>query len=226
MPQNQGMSTADKPSKKEQRDQQRAAQLATFKKKQAAEKRNRRIGIVLAITGVLAIIALVTTVIVINNQPQAATPAVADVDPQGVQTWTGLTQTHTTDKVKYEMSPPAGGPHNPEWLNCGVYSKAVPNENAVHDLEHGAIWITYDPALSDADVKALRAETPSSYAVLSPYPGLDAPIAVSAWGAQYKFNTPDDPGLQSFIQKYWRSATAPEPGAPCTGGLDAPGKVS
>jgi hypothetical protein len=227
MPQNRRVTTAPgKPSKREQRDQQRAAQLASFKRKQAAEKRNRAIGIVLAIVGVLAVIALVTTVIVVNNQPKAATPAVPDVDLKGVQTWTGLEQTHTTDKVKYQMSPPAGGPHNPEWLNCGIYSQPVPNENAVHDLEHGSVWITYDPALSAADVKALRAETPTSYAVLSPYPGLDSPIAISAWGAQYKFNSPDDPELQTFIQKYWRSPSAPEPGAPCTGGLDAPGRVS
>jgi hypothetical protein len=126
--------------------------------------------------------------------------------------------------LDYTMSPPAGGPHNAVWLNCGVYSEPVPNENAVHDLEHGAVWITYAPDLSQSDIDKLKAKTPSTYAVLSPYEGLDAPIAISAWGAQLKLTDPDDPALQAFIDRYWRAADAPEPGAPCTGGVDAPGK--
>ena len=33
----------------------------------------------------------------------------------------------------------------------------------------GAIWITYDPALSEGDVSALRAKLPSTYVILSPF---------------------------------------------------------
>jgi hypothetical protein len=86
------------------------------------------------------------------------------------------------------------------------------------------VWITYRPDLPAADVATLKALTPSTYAVLSPYEGLDAPVAISAWGAQLKVSDPADPALQAFIDTYWKSADAPEPGAPCTGGLDAPGK--
>jgi hypothetical protein len=141
-----------------------------------------------------------------------------------VQTFDNLEATHVTGTVDYPMSPPAGGPHNQVWLNCGVYSEQVPNENAVHDLEHGAVWITYQPDLPQSEIDKLKAKTPSTYAVLSPYEGLDAPYAISAWGAQLKLTDPDDPALQAFIDKYWRSADAPEPGAPCTGGVDGPGK--
>ena len=217
MPQNQGVSTAPKQTKAQRQAEQRAAQLEVFKKRQAAEKRNRLLTIILSSLAAVAVLAIVAVVIVINIQPKA--PAA-----EGVQTFPNLEATHVEGTVKYDMSPPAGGPHNPTWLNCGVYSEPVPNEYAVHDLEHGAVWITYSPDLSATDLEALKAVTPDTYAVLSPFPDLDAPIAISAWGAQLKVTDPDDPQLQDFIDRYWRASDAPEPGAPCTGGLDAPGK--
>jgi Protein of unknown function (DUF3105) len=220
MPQNQGVSTPPKQTKAQRQAEQRAAQLETFKKKQVAAKRNRILGIGLSILGALAVVALVVTVIVINIQPKPDNSALLG----NVQTFKNLEATHVQGTVDYPMSPPAGGPHNPVWLNCGIYSEAVPNENAVHDLEHGAVWITYQPDLPAGDIDKLKALTPSTYAVLSPFPGLDSPVAISAWGAQLKVTDAGDPALQAFIDKYWRSADAPERSAPCTGGVDAPGK--
>jgi hypothetical protein len=220
MPQNQGVSTAPKQTKAQRQAEQRAAQLEAFKKKEAAAKRNRIITIALSVVGVLAVVALIATVIIISIQPKPDSSSLLG----SVRTFEDLESTHVEGEVDYAMSPPAGGPHNAAWLNCGVYSEPVPNEYAVHALEHGAVWITYDPELPAADVDALKAKTPSSYAVLSPYPGLDSPFAISAWGAQLKLTDPEDPALQAFIDTYWRSSEAPEPGAPCTGGIDAPGK--
>ncbi len=130
-------------------------------------------------------------------------------------------------EAEYDMNPPAGGDHYAAWLNCGIYDEPQENENAVHSLEHGAVWVTYDPdALSDDEISTLRNEVPSTYSVLSPYPDLPAPVVISAWGAQVQLDGVDDPRLQSFIQKYWKSAAAPEPGALCTGAVDGPGLVS
>lgn len=219
MPQNRGVSTAPRQTKAQRQAEQRAAQLEAFKKRQAVEKRTRVLTIALSILAAVAVVAIVAVVIVINIQPKPAPEGL-----EGVETFPNLEATHVQGPVEYPMSPPAGGPHNPVWLNCGVYNQPVPNENAVHDLEHGAVWITYSPDLPDADLDRLKAVTPDSYAVLSPYDGLDSPIAISAWGAQLKVDDPDDPRLQAFIDRYWRASDAPEPGAPCTGGLDAPGR--
>ena len=59
---------------------------------------------------------------------------------------------HTTKRVTYDHTPPAGGRHWPGkeggvygWLRCGVYNDPVPNEFAVHSEEHGAVWLTYLP---------------------------------------------------------------------------------
>ena len=133
---------------------------------------------------------------------------------------------HTDQPVKYAENPPVGGEHSGTWLNCGVYDKPVPNENAVHSLEHGAVWVTYDPKLPSADVDKLRKEIPSTYMVLSPFDGLPSPVVASAWGKQLTLTGADDPRLEAFIAAYRQGPQTPEPGAVCTGGMDADGKVS
>jgi Protein of unknown function (DUF3105) len=60
--------------------------------------------------------------------------------------WTGGI---VTGPVTYAQNPPVGGPHDLVWLNCGIYTAPVRNENAVHSLEHGAVWVTYQPSLAE-----------------------------------------------------------------------------
>ncbi len=52
---------------------------------------------------------------------------------------------HVPGDVDYDQAPPAGGDHDPAWLECGVYDAPVRDENAVHSLEHGTVWVTHDP---------------------------------------------------------------------------------
>ena len=216
------------PSVKEQREAKRAEKVAVLKKQQAKEKRNRRIGIIAASVGAVAVIGLIITFVVASAVPKVDP---ADIAIKGLKTFSGLTAVHVATAVDYDaeygMNPPAGGDHNQAWLNCGVYSEPQQNENAVHALEHGAVWVTYDPAaLSDAEVETLRGEIPSTYMLLTPYPDLPAPVVASAWGYQVQLDGVDDPRLDDFITKFRLSADAPEPGASCTGAIDGPGKVS
>ena len=55
---------------------------------------------------------------------------------------------HTEGIVDYDRRPPAGGAHNPVWWNCGFYDEPVVDESAVHDLEHGVVWLAYAPDLA------------------------------------------------------------------------------
>ena len=114
-----------------------------------------------------------------------------------MQTFDDLEATHVEGIVDYAMSPPAGGPHNQVWLNCGIYSEPVPNENAVHDLEHGAVWITYAPDLPQADIDKLKAQArPSTYVVLSPYRGSRQPDRDQRVGCAAEAHRPRRPGAR------------------------------
>jgi hypothetical protein len=220
--------SAKKLTVKQEREARRQAKVEQFKKQQERAKRNRLVAIILSSVAALAVVALIVTVVISNATPKRDP---ADIEIAQVETWPDIEFGHVETSVDYEekygTNPPAGGVHNPAWLNCGIYTEPQQNENAVHALEHGAVWVTYNPDdLNEADVDALRSKLPSSYIVLSPYPGLDAPIAASAWGAQVKLDDVEDERLTDFIEKYWQSPTVPEPGALCTRGIDGPGKVA
>lgn len=143
---------------------------------------------------------------------------------EGVERFPNVQQGHQEGKLSYEQTPPAGGVHNSVWQNCGVYTAPVANENAVHSLEHGAIWITYQPDLPAEQVATLENLTrQSGYRLISPYPDLPSPVVASAWGYQIKLENADDPRLQQFITRYEQNPAGPEPGAVCSGGTGTPG---
>jgi hypothetical protein len=143
-----------------------------------------------------------------------------------------LSHDHVTGPVTYAVTPPVGGPHNSIWMNAGVYTKPVPSERAVHNLEHGAVWITYDPNLPASQVQALDAffekqtmiSEPNGrsnrYVDVSPWTdnSLPSPIMISSWGYQLGVNSPTDPRLQQFVDTFRNSKTySPEYGSPVDG---------
>jgi hypothetical protein len=176
------------------------------------------------LAGVVAAFVVAVLLVVTGCSKPAATGSA----PAGTVTYSEPRRAHVAGKVQYEQSPPVGGDHSAVWLNCGVYDSPVANENAVHALEHGAVWITYLPDLPPAELERLRAlvkasyDGPDRYVVLSPYPGQRAPIIASAWGHQLTLQSAGDPRLQSFINYFRQGAQTPEPGAPCSGGTGSP----
>lgn len=148
--------------------------------------------------------------------------------PPGTQTFAEPNHSHVPGTVTYDRVPPAGGAHNATQLNCGVYTAPVQNENAVHSLEHGAVWITYQPTLPADQVAVLQQMVTSHYVgteryvILSPYVGLTSPIVASAWGAQLSVDQASDSRLVDFIHFYAGSGQGGEAGGPCTGGVGSP----
>jgi hypothetical protein len=143
------------------------------------------------------------------------------VDLSEVEVWEIEDTRHTDGDVDYPQDPPAGGPHAPVWLDCGVYDVPVREENAVHDLEHGTVWITHDPDLPERDVEALAEALPDN-GIMSPRDGLSSPVVVTVWGAQLALDGPRDPRLRLFLEEYGDGHTAPEFGVTCHGGTPDP----
>ncbi len=191
----------------------RQQRLDEIRKQQAAAARKRAIAVWGSVAAVIAIIGGIVGYTIFKDVSGRPTL-------DAVKSYTYKGGAHVTTKVAYKQTPPVGGEHNGVWLNCGVYTKAVPNENAVHSLEHGAVWVTYRPDLPAAQVAKLKEEMPETYALLSPYPGLPSPVVASAWGKQIYLTGADDARLPLFMKEYRQSPDAPEPGALCTGGTD------
>lgn len=141
-------------------------------------------------------------------------------DIQGVTFKEEPKRDHVTGVVKYDSAPPVGGNHSPYWADCSgtVYAQAIANENAVHMLEHGAIWITYRPGLAQTEITALaKLVNGNDRMAMSPYPGLSSPISLQAWGYQLKLTAATDPRIQKFIEALkYNPKTTPEYGAACS----------
>lgn len=145
----------------------------------------------------------------------------APADLSGVAVYDVTDRAHTPADLDYPQSPPVGGNHDPVWLECGVYDVPVRDENAVHDLEHGTVWITHDPSLSARQVARLAAALPDN-GILSPRDDLASPVVVTVWGAQLALDGVDDDRLALFLEEYGDGHTAPEIGVSCHGGTRDP----
>lgn len=188
-------------------------------KVRAKEKRAKVLTISVIAAAALAIIVPTAVVLTGAAGDKSAAAALAAAPIDGVQTYKVDSANHVTTQVRYDQAPGVGGDHNPVWLNCGIYEAPVPENNAVHSLEHGAVWISYD-GISDAELATLKQDVgEKTYILLSPYPDQGAKIKLSAWGEQLSVESPDDPRIAAFVTKYRQGPQTPEPGAPCTGGV-------
>jgi len=195
------------------------AKAAEVTRRQSSQRRRRPMWISAFVLASVALVTLVIVAVVGNGSGSL---------PVGTKIFAENNHSHVVGVVHYNRTPPAGGAHSAEWLNCGVYAQPVDNENAVHSIEHGAVWITYRPTLSSIAITSLQLFVQSHYdgtqryLLLSPYPNLPAPVVVSAWGAQLRLSGASDPRLAKFVSHFIGGAQGGELGGPCTGGTGTP----
>lgn len=181
-------------------------------------ERKLPVGLMVAGGLVLAVMIALAVVIIVDVNQQAASG-----EPAGTQTIDVPGAQHTTEAVDYPENPPVGGNHDPAWQNCGSYPDPVKDENAVHTLEHGAVWISYAPGLPGEQLQTIRdLAGGQTYILASPKEGLSSPIVATAWGKQLQIENANDPELEQFVRAFRQGPQTPEPGAACTGGVGSP----
>ncbi|WP_206344628.1 DUF3105 domain-containing protein [Streptomyces mesophilus] len=195
---------------------------------QARERRNRLITIGISTVIVVGLVGFGSYLFINEQNKQdkadAKAKAAADAPIKGLQEFDAkkLGRNHVTKPVSYPQTPPVGGDHNQAWMNCNgdVYDKAIPDMNAVHSLEHGAVWVTYNKQAKDADIKALQEKVKATpYSLMSPVDGQKGALMLTAWGKQVTVDSAKDPRVDSFFAKFVQGKQTPEPGAACTNGL-------
>ncbi|MEV7170997.1 DUF3105 domain-containing protein [Streptomyces sp. NPDC090085] len=216
----------------------RQARIAEMRRaEKARERRNKAIAITLSTLIVGGLVGFGAWVLIDQKQEEKRKEAAAaqlrkeaeeirKKPVEGEQLWDvkKLGRNHVETPVKYETVPPVGGDHHPRWMNCNgdVYKTPVPEVNAVHSLEHGAVWVTYNDKAPQAELDKLATtvgKTP--YTLMSPVKEQTGAIMLSAWGKQLTVDSADDPRVKQFFTKYVQGEQTPEPGAACTNGLTA-----
>lgn len=180
------------------------------------EKNKREMRMLKIGSGILAVIVLIALGFGIRNWAQERE---FDQEPEKtVSSYTYAGAQHSDSPITYAENPPVGGEHDNVWYTCQYYDAPIRTENAVHSLEHGAIWITFDPNLSQSDRDKIKSLTEGqSYIIASPMEGLPAPVVASSWNHQILLDGADDPDLRRFIATYKQGPDTPEPGASCVG---------
>lgn len=136
-------------------------------------------------------------------------------------------------KAKYNSTPGTSGPHYSGQLPggpgyTGVIPAPVPDEVAVHNLEHGHVGIEYDPAKLPADLKTALEKftnTDNQWVFMAPRSPSPSPLVFTAWTKMVTCQSPkDDPAAitkvaQAFHDAYKANKITTEtvPGTPIPG---------
>lgn len=171
------------------------------------------------------------TISAINNPPFGTVTPGAFVDPDllGVRTdlvagAPPITADHVDGAVDYSRysNPPTYGPHHgfdPQGVDqnpgitprpTGIYSTEQPDEDLIHNLEHGHVWISYNPNLiSNSDLQALerlvRDGSPNANGggvgvILTPRADNDSMISLASWARLLKLDTLDREVIRNFVE--------------------------
>lgn len=215
-------------------DDARLARLQELRREDARRvRRAKRLRTGATVGGVLAAVAVVLGVVGgLHGRPASDPAGASGIDPdrvnvRGEKVYKDLERGHVKGDVDYpdDAQPPVGGRHDPQWQNANgdVYTRPLREENAVHALEHGAVWVTYSPALPQSEVEKLRAKVAGvPYRMMSPLPDQKSPIRLTAWGHQLSVDSAADARVDAFFDAYVQGPQAPEQGAPVTGGKVTP----
>lgn len=122
----------------------------------------------------------------------------------------------------YNTVPATSGPHFGQPLapaRWGVHDEVLADEVLLHNLEHGGISVTYNcpdgcpGLLADLTEIVNEAVNNNSKVILSPYPGMETRVALTAWTFVDRLDGFDNGRIRDFVNSHESSPNAPEPNA-------------
>ncbi|HQU09425.1 MAG TPA: DUF3105 domain-containing protein [Opitutales bacterium] len=178
-------------SKQERRElhQQEKQKLQEGKERKRAVKK-----ITIWTIVVLVIVGSVYGLYYLASQPEKPRPG---------ETFSILGQEHISvgaSHPAYNSNPPTSGWHYVEEATWGVHQTELPDEQLIHNLEHGGIWISY-LGVDDPTKSALEKIAKSqSKVVIEPRAKNDSPIILASWGRLLKLEKFDEQSVLDFIK--------------------------
>lgn len=105
----------------------------------------------------------------------------------------------------YNSNPPSSGPHYGDTAKRGVHDEELSDGQLIHNLEHGEVWISYRPDISETAKEELRNITRSlRKAVLTVRSANEKDIALAAWGRIDNFGlNPDGTVPRKRIEDFY-----------------------
>lgn len=98
---------------------------------------------------------------------------------------------HGQEHASYNSDPPSSGPHYADPAPWGFYDRGLEDEQVVHNLEHGGIWVAYKPDVDQTTEDAIKrfVDRFSSKVIATVRTQNDSPIAFVSWGRVLKMDT-------------------------------------
>ena len=144
---------------------------------------------------------------VLGEQTDESKPAAVSNSVEGTVDYDIVGRQHIaqgTSGSGYNSNPPSSGPHWANPAKNGIHDQVLPDEQLIHDLEHGYVWIAYRPEASDEVKNKLREIVRGDdwKVVLAPRDKNEAMVALVAWGRVLSMDQFDEGKVKDFIRAY------------------------
>lgn len=196
-------------SRKEQKERLKAERLERERQAQSAERRKRLVG--WGAGGVLVVAVLAALVVVVfaggdggngggaepvssSEFPEGSVPPeeTADLEEAANAADCKVEETDVEGnehvppdtQVEYEANPPTSGDHFAVPADDGAYTEAPETGALVHALEHGRVFVQFDPAAPESvkgDLKALYDEDPYHMIIAPNETDMPYEVAATTW---------------------------------------------
>lgn len=206
--------------KLEQKQQRRLAEERRRAERRREALRKNMVTIIVAVV----VAAIVVVAIFFTRKERGLTGApigvsAAEANCSDVENYEQVSREHIdvgAEHGPYNSEPGTSGPHYEVPANTGFYAEELPQEQLIHNMEHGQIILWYSPELPPTTVDQIESlvDKQAQATVAVPYPDIEAPneIVVTAWTASMTCEKISEAAINEFRKEF--QGNSPEPLTP------------